>query len=97
MKNLFHSVHNTLKNMNKISKNALIFGCIPIFLLYAAAAFLYITAGRLIEYYTAAQLMYTLLDIGKELIGAVFVTSLIVELIDIATGKENEAAEDKKK
>ncbi|MDR1630712.1 MAG: hypothetical protein LBS36_10960 [Oscillospiraceae bacterium] len=70
----------------------------PIGIIFLACFFLYIAAGRFMDYYSATQLLTELFTLGKEMISVIMVPAMLIEIVDTATGKQNTEteAEDKK-
>ena len=89
MSNLKNQTISAFKNMNKLSKFSIKYGSILILAVYIAAFLVCISAGKQIGYYTAMRWLDDLLLLGKELLGAVFVTSLLIEIAEILTGKKS--------
>lgn len=84
MQGLLSKISKLYFSMNKLSKYYIKFGSIIVFSLYLSALFCFIFAGKIGNY---DYLMFTcneLLVCGKEMIGAVYVPALLVEIIVIA-------------
>lgn len=90
---MFGEIAKIFKNMNKISKKLMLYGMIPVGIIFLASLVLYITAGRQLEYYTAMQLFADLFTLGKEMLGVIMVPALLIEIVDTATGKQRAEAQ----
>lgn len=79
-------------NLNPVSRWTVRIGSVLIALVYLGALIAVIGAGRWMDYDAAMFLRDDFLYCGKECIGAVYIPALLVEMVDIATGKQRSEA-----
>ena len=95
MKQLLGEIKKVSLSFNKVSKQIIKYGLIPVMAIYVLAAVLYILAGRFVDYYFAMQLIRDLLKTGQDCFSVVFSSAFFIEIFVLATGIK--FAEDKKK
>lgn len=81
-------VRDMLRQVNPYSRWIVRIGSLIVFTVYTAALLVRVCAGRYIDYYTAVNLCGELLACGKECVGAVYVPAMLLEIFDIAGGKQ---------
>lgn len=89
MQVLLKEVHTAFKSMNKYSKIILNFGIPFITAVYLSAAYLYVFAGVTGAYYAMIRLCFELLNCGKELLGAIVIPSIILQILYLADAFDN--------
>lgn len=89
MQALFKEVHTVIKSMNKYSKMILNFGVPFILAVYLGAAYLYVFAGVGGAYYSMMRLCFELLICGQELLGAIVIPALFLQILYLAEAFDN--------
>lgn len=80
MQDLFKCV----KNINKISRAYIKIGNVIVFTVFFLAAFCSMSMGRIGNYDYLFFLKAELLVLGKEMVGAIYVPALLVEIFSLA-------------
>lgn len=89
MQALFREVHTVFKGMNKYSRLILKFGLPFIAAVYFSALYLFLFAGQAGDYYPMLRLGFELLECGKELLGAIVIPALILQIFYLADAFDN--------
>lgn len=88
-KSFLNVLKELLFSLEKVSKRLLYFGCVAISLTYLGAMFVTAAADLIFPDVTTALFWGgELLNLGKELMGAVFVPVLLFELLLIISGRK---------
>lgn len=73
-----------VKNLNRISRIYIKIGNVIVFTVFVLAAFCSFSMGRIGNYDYLLFLKAELLVLGKEMIGAIYVPALLVEIFSLA-------------
>lgn len=84
MKKLIKDFTSAVKGFNTYSKYFIRCGVPLIFGAYLSAAYCFITAGKFSAYDATVRLGFELLACGKELIGAIMLPALFLEILFLA-------------
>lgn len=81
VKNIMTVIKDLWKNMNLFSKILLIFGLIITSFFYIAAAFTFLTAGKIGDYYVLMRWCRDLTECGKEMLSVTLVPALLIDIL----------------
>lgn len=84
MQAIFENLKGIRRDMNKISKYYIKYGNIIVLTAYAAALFCTAFMGRIGDFDRLLYLRGELLILGKEMVGAVYVPAMLLEILNIA-------------
>lgn len=84
MQDLFQEFIDCLRGMNNLSRHIFKFGLPVVTAMYASALFCRLAAGRLGPYYALRTLCLDFLESAKELLGAVCVCALTLQILFLA-------------